>query len=108
MVFTIHVLVPSFGLRGFLVLFFLLDRVKPFHHEFPVENRAIMFPYEDKETVKIWVFVLIAVVFPVVVILSVGLGVRRSPYDFHSGILGLMASILITTIFTQVIKVKRD
>lgn len=91
-----------------LILFFLLDRVEPFHREFSVENRAIMFPYEDKETIKIWALVLIAVVFPVVMILSVGLGVRRSPYDFHSGILGLMVSILITTIFTQVIKVKES
>ncbi|KAK3829167.1 MAG: hypothetical protein J3Q66DRAFT_264855, partial [Benniella sp.] len=43
-----------------LVLFFLLDRVEPFHREFSVENRAIMFPYEDKEAVNIWSLVLIA------------------------------------------------
>ncbi|KAI8355763.1 phosphatidic acid phosphatase type 2/haloperoxidase, partial [Mortierella sp. GBAus27b] len=88
-----------------LVLFLLLDRVEPFHREFSVENRAIMYPYEEKETIKMWALILIAVVFPVVMILLVGLGLRKSPYDFHNGVLGLMVSILITTIFTQVIKV---
>ncbi|KAF9400525.1 hypothetical protein BGX21_004114 [Mortierella sp. AD011] len=64
-----------------------------------------MFPYAEKETIPTWALALIAVVFPVVVIAVVGLGVRRSPYDFHNGILGLLVSVLLTTIFTQVIKV---
>ncbi|KAG0337335.1 hypothetical protein BG004_007682 [Podila humilis] len=64
-----------------------------------------MFPYEDHERVPIWALVLIAVVFPVVTIVAVGFGVRRSPYDVHNGILGLLVSVLLTTIFTQVIKV---
>ncbi|KAG0011759.1 hypothetical protein BGZ80_000444 [Entomortierella chlamydospora] len=64
-----------------------------------------MFPYAEKETITTWALALIAVVFPVVVIAVIGLGVRRSPYDFHNGILGLLVSVLLTTIFTQVIKV---
>ncbi|KAG0299273.1 hypothetical protein BGZ98_010188 [Dissophora globulifera] len=88
-----------------ILLFFLLDRVEPFHRQFSVENPAIMFPYSAKDTIPIWALVVIAVVFPVVVILVVGLGVRRSPYDFHNGILGLLVSVMLTTAFTQVIKV---
>lgn len=65
-----------------------------------------MFPMKAKDTIPIWALVLIAVIFPVLTIALVALGVRRSPYDFHNGILGLLLSILLTTIFTQVIKVK--
>ncbi|KAF9357081.1 hypothetical protein BGX26_004290 [Mortierella sp. AD094] len=88
-----------------LLLFFLLDNTEPFHRQFSVQNTAIMFPYAEKETIPTWALALIAVVFPVAVIAVVGLGVRRSPYDFHNGILGLLVSVLLTTIFTQVIKV---
>jgi diacylglycerol diphosphate phosphatase/phosphatidate phosphatase len=89
-----------------LLLFFLLDNVEPFHREFSVENRAIMFPYTQNETIPVWALGLVVVAFPVVVIIAVGLGIRRSPYDVHNGILGLLVSVLLTTIFTQVIKVR--
>ncbi|GJJ75595.1 diacylglycerol diphosphate phosphatase / phosphatidate phosphatase [Entomortierella parvispora] len=88
-----------------LILFFLLDRAEPFHRQFSVENTAIMFPMKAKDTIPVWALVLIAVVFPVLMIAVVAVGVRRSIYDFHNGILGLLLSILLTTIFTQVMKV---
>ena len=88
-----------------LVLFFLLDHLEPFHRPFSVQNTAIMYPYLDSERIPIWALVLIAIIFPVVVIVVIGLGVRRSPYDVHNGILGLLVSVLLTTMFTQVIKV---
>ncbi|CAO3571057.1 unnamed protein product [Mortierella alpina] len=87
-----------------LVLFFLLDRIQPYHREFSVEDRTIMYEFIPKETIPVWALVLISAVFPVVVIVIVGLGVRRSPYDVHNGILGLLVAILLTTMFTQVIK----
>ncbi|KAF9204033.1 hypothetical protein BGZ49_005772 [Haplosporangium sp. Z 27] len=88
-----------------IAVFFLLDRAEPFHRQFSVENTAIMFPYDEHETIPTWALVVIAVIFPVVVIAVVSLGLRRSPYDFHNGLLGLLVSVLLTTIFTQVIKV---
>ncbi|KAF9943348.1 hypothetical protein BGZ67_000027 [Mortierella alpina] len=87
-----------------LVLFFFLDRFEPIHREFSVENTAIMYQYKEKDKVPTWSLVLIAFALPVVVISLVGLGVRRSPYDVHNGILGLLVSLLLTTMFTQVIK----
>ncbi|KAF9951859.1 hypothetical protein BGZ72_006711 [Mortierella alpina] len=86
-----------------LVLFFLLDRFEPIHREFSVQNTAIMYQYKE-DKIPTWSLVLIAIVFPVLVIALVGLGVRRSPYDVHNGILGLLVSVLLTTMFTQVIK----
>ncbi|KAF9557664.1 phosphatidic acid phosphatase type [Mortierella alpina] len=64
-----------------------------------------MYEFIPKETIPVWALVLIAAVFPIVVIVIVGLGVRRSPYDVHNGILGLLVAILLTTMFTQVMKV---
>lgn len=64
-----------------------------------------MYPLEPKEAVPIWALGLIMAVFPVVLMFVVSIGVRRSPYDFHNGLLGLMLSVLLTTIFTQVMKV---
>ncbi|KAF9963772.1 hypothetical protein BGZ70_007187 [Mortierella alpina] len=86
-----------------LALFFLLDRFEPIHREFSVENTAIMYQYKE-DKIPTWSLVLIAFALPVVVIALVGLGVRRSPYDVHNGILGLLVSLLLTTMFTQVIK----
>ncbi|KAF9573115.1 hypothetical protein EC968_008964 [Mortierella alpina] len=86
-----------------LVLFFLLDRFEPIHREFSVQNTAIMYQYKE-DKIPTWSLVLIAFVLPMVVIAVVGLGVRRSPYDVHNGILGLLVSLLLTTMFTQVIK----
>ncbi|KAF9542002.1 hypothetical protein EC957_002506 [Mortierella hygrophila] len=88
-----------------LVLFFCLDGVEPFHREFSVEDRAIMYPFEQKETVPVWALVLIMGVFPAVLMFIVSIGIRRSTYDFHNGLLGLLLSVLLSTIFTQVMKV---
>lgn len=64
-----------------------------------------MYPFEQKETIPIWALALIMAVFPAVVMFVVSIGIRRSPYDFHNGLLGLLLSVLLTTIFTQVMKV---
>ncbi|KAF8943853.1 hypothetical protein BGZ47_004954 [Haplosporangium gracile] len=64
-----------------------------------------MYPFQEKETVPIWALVLIMAVLPVVLMFIVSIGIRKSPYDFHNGVLGLLLSVLLTTIFTQAIKV---
>ncbi|KAF9919014.1 hypothetical protein BX616_002983 [Lobosporangium transversale] len=88
-----------------LILFFFIDKIEPFHRPFSINDTNIMYPYKHEETIPVWALVLIVVVFPVVMIAIVGLGVRRSPYDFHNGILGLLLSVLLTTMVTQVVKV---
>ncbi|KAF8933059.1 hypothetical protein BGZ58_006611 [Dissophora ornata] len=88
-----------------LLLFFSLDKAEPFHRDFSVQDTAIMFPYKSKETIPVWALGLIAVFFPVVTILVVGLGIRRSRHDFHNGILGLLVSLMLANVFTQALKV---
>ncbi|KAG0019172.1 hypothetical protein BGZ82_000227 [Podila clonocystis] len=88
-----------------MAVFLYLDNVEPFHREFSVQNPAIMYSYRLTDSVPNWALIVVSVVVPVVLILLVGLGIRRSPYDVHNGVLGLLVSVLLTTMFTQVIKV---
>lgn len=88
-----------------IAVFLYLDSVDPFHREFSVQNPAIMYSYRLKDSVPTWALIVISVGGPVVLILLIGLGIRRSPYDVHNGVLGLLVSVLLTTMFTQVIKV---
>ncbi|KAF9987785.1 hypothetical protein BGZ65_001899 [Modicella reniformis] len=82
----------------------MLDRLEPFHPEFSVENHAIMYPFQQNETVPTWALGVIVVIIPVILIVGVGYGIKRSIHDVHNGILGLLVSVLLSTIFTQVMK----
>ncbi|KAF9330261.1 hypothetical protein BG006_006785 [Podila minutissima] len=88
-----------------IAVFLYLDSVNPFHREFSVQNPAIMYSYRPTDSVPAWALIVISVAVPVVLILLIGLGIRRSPYDVHNGVLGLLVSVLLTTMITQVIKV---
>ncbi|KAG0224596.1 hypothetical protein BGW42_004987 [Actinomortierella wolfii] len=83
-----------------VILFF---SVTPFQREFSVEDTTIMFPLK-RDTVPNWAAGVIAAAIPALVIAVIALGVRRSPYDFHNGILGLLVAVLLTTMLTQIIK----
>ncbi|KAF9137612.1 hypothetical protein BGX30_010045 [Mortierella sp. GBA39] len=89
-----------------LITFFLmLDNVTPFKRQFSVEDSSLMYPYKEKETIPTWALIVIAVVFPAVLMAVVSLFIRRSSYDFHNGILGLLLSVSLTIVVTQVVKV---
>lgn len=88
-----------------IAVFLYLDSVDPFHREFSVQNPAIMYSYRPTDSVPAWSLIVISVAGPVVLILLIGLGIRHSPYDVHNGVLGLLVSVLLTTMITQVIKV---
>ncbi|KAF9972972.1 hypothetical protein BGZ73_003842 [Actinomortierella ambigua] len=88
-----------------LGLFFLLDTVTPFKREFSVQDKSIMYPLKS-DTIPNWLLGVIAAALPAVVIVIVAIGVRRSPYDLHNGILGLLLAVLLTTMLTQVVKLE--
>ncbi|KAG0311915.1 hypothetical protein BGZ97_011560 [Linnemannia gamsii] len=88
-----------------IALFLLLDNVTPFKRQFSVEDRSLMYPYKEKEIIPTWALIVIAVVFPAVLMAAVSLFIRRSSYDLHNGILGLLLSVSLTIVVTQVVKV---
>lgn len=91
-----------------IALFLMLDNLTPFKRQFSVEDSSLMYPYKEKETIPTWALIVIAVVFPAVVMAVVSLFIRRSSYDFHNGFLGLLLSVSLTVVITQVVKVIRD
>jgi diacylglycerol diphosphate phosphatase/phosphatidate phosphatase len=88
----------------FLVGFFLLELITPFHRRFSVDNKEISFPYAVVETVNTWQLVMIAFVLPAVIIIVIAMFGTRSWYDGHQGVLGLALAFSITIGITQIFK----
>ncbi|KAI8638532.1 phosphatidic acid phosphatase type 2/haloperoxidase [Parasitella parasitica] len=88
--------------------FFAIDQITPFHRMFSLEDKTIMFPYSEKESVPVWALLIICFVVPIFIIASIslsGYGYKRSIHDFHSGVLGLCLGLAMTIMLTDVIKV---
>ncbi|KAI8977246.1 phosphatidic acid phosphatase type 2/haloperoxidase [Mycotypha africana] len=89
-------------------VFFAIDKITPFHRMFSIEDKTIMFPHTEKETVPVWLLVIICLLIPAVIIGAIslsGIGYKRSLHDFHSGILGLCLGLSMTIMLTDIIKI---
>ncbi|KAI8972124.1 phosphatidic acid phosphatase type 2/haloperoxidase [Pilobolus umbonatus] len=90
------------------ISFFAIDSITPFHRMFSLEDKTIMFPYTEHETVPVWALGIICVLMPILVIAFVSLSnwkYERNAHDFHSGVLGLCLGLTMTIMLTDVIKV---
>lgn len=52
-----------------IVAFSALDKAEPFHQRFSVHNPSLQYPYADPERVAPWLAALVAVAFPMLVII---------------------------------------
>jgi branched-subunit amino acid transport protein AzlD len=57
-------LVYSYGFDWMLVVimtvvFFAIDKITPFHRMFSVEDKTIMFPYTEHESVPVWLLLVL-------------------------------------------------
>ncbi|KAG0184439.1 hypothetical protein DFQ28_011142, partial [Apophysomyces sp. BC1034] len=68
-------------------VFFAIDLIPPFHRDFSLTDKTIMFPYTEKEAVPIWSLAFISVLGPIIVMAIVSLGMQRNVHDFHVGVL---------------------
>jgi diacylglycerol diphosphate phosphatase/phosphatidate phosphatase len=74
------------------VVFFAIDKVTPFHRQFSINDKTIMFPYAEHERVPVWLLLIICLLIPIVIIAIIslsGIGYKRNWYDFHAGVLGI-------------------
>ncbi|TXT11683.1 uncharacterized protein COLE_02093 [Cutaneotrichosporon oleaginosum] len=71
---------------------------------FSVTDTSLAHPYAEHERIPVWSLALIAGVFPAVVIIASG-SLMRSPWDVHSGLLGLVLCLALGVTFTQIIKI---
>ncbi|KAI7857011.1 phosphatidic acid phosphatase type 2/haloperoxidase [Circinella umbellata] len=87
------------------VVFFMVDLIPPFHREFSVQDKSIMYSYTVNETVPAWSLVLICLLGPIVFIGLISLFIQKSVHDFHSGVLGLCLALSMTIMLTDIIKI---
>lgn len=88
----------------FAVFVVLADR-GGYKRQFSLTDTSLQHTYAVKERVPFWAAILIGGAAPVVIIALVGGVWRRSIYDVHSGWLGLLLSLALTTSATEIIKV---
>ncbi|GAA5992059.1 hypothetical protein JCM11641_003662 [Rhodosporidiobolus odoratus] len=76
-----------------------------YKREFSLSDASIQHTYATTERISFAMCIVYAGVIPAVSIILVALIWRRSFWDLHNGLLGLLQSVAITTVFTQVVKI---
>ncbi|KAI8143172.1 phosphatidic acid phosphatase type 2/haloperoxidase [Fennellomyces sp. T-0311] len=100
----------SYGKDWLLVIimtavFFGIDLIPPFHREFSLQDKSIMYTFTVHETVPAWALMVICLVAPIILIGIIALCFTRSMHDFHSGVLGLCLALSMTIMLTDIIKI---
>ncbi|BEJ11190.1 hypothetical protein CspHIS471_0106120 [Cutaneotrichosporon sp. HIS471] len=85
-------------------MFYLLDKVDGYRRVFSITDESLAHPFAEHERIPVWALALIAGVFPAIVVILTGV-LRRSPWEVHSGLLGLVLSLALGVTFTQIIKI---
>ncbi|KAG0208016.1 hypothetical protein BGX28_000904 [Mortierella sp. GBA30] len=88
-----------------LALFSFIDTLEPFHRQFSVKDVTIQHPFAKKETVPIWMALVLAFILPGVIIACIALFKRRSYTDLHNGLLGLFLAEALVLIVTDSVKI---
>ncbi|KAF1810468.1 PAP2-domain-containing protein [Eremomyces bilateralis CBS 781.70] len=112
-------------LSAFIILFYRLDAVEPFHQHFSLQNYTLQYPYAVHERIPVTFLIIIAVLAPAVIIAIYTLlidgifshresrsgGKRTRPYTFkqrlwelNCGILGLGLSVSAAFTITGALK----
>ncbi|KAF9574735.1 hypothetical protein EC968_005740 [Mortierella alpina] len=88
-----------------LAIFSYIDTLEPFHRQFSVRDETIQHPFAKKETVPVWMALVLAFILPAVIIGLIALLKRRSYTDLHNGVLGLFLCQALVLIVTDSIKI---
>ncbi|RUS28521.1 phosphatidic acid phosphatase type 2/haloperoxidase [Jimgerdemannia flammicorona] len=63
-----------------------------------------MYPYAEHEKVPTGLLVVVCFIVPLVVISCIALLIQKSPFDLHNGVMGLLLSLALTIMVTEVVK----
>ncbi|CAG8515439.1 14875_t:CDS:2 [Funneliformis caledonium] len=88
----------------FLVTFYGVDKLEPYHRSFSLEDKTIQFPFAVKERVPMWLCGLVVVVAPFIIITFVALAIKKNMHDWHHASLGLLMALTLTLMVTAVFK----
>ncbi|KAL2217304.1 PAP2 domain protein [Thermoascus aurantiacus ATCC 26904] len=91
---------------GFLAVGWVLIQlfVHPFHRMFSLDNRAIQFPFAEHERVPVVWSIIYAGFIPLIIILVWIALFRPGTHKAHVTVLGLLATLALTSFVTDVIK----
>ncbi|GJJ76167.1 diacylglycerol diphosphate phosphatase / phosphatidate phosphatase [Entomortierella parvispora] len=88
-----------------LIAFSAIDQIEPFHRQFSVKDTTIQHPFAKKETVPVWLLLILAFVLPLTFVGVIAVFQRRSYTDLHNGFLGLFLTQALVLIVTDSIKI---
>lgn len=83
----------------------IINKAHGFRREFSLTDTSIQHTYAVHERVPTWLLGVLAVLVPAIIIAIISLGISRSVWDLHSGILGLVLAHALTVTITTIVKV---
>lgn len=88
-----------------LVLIGVLTDKAGYKRQFSLTDTSIQHTYAVHERITFGECIVYAGIIPLVLMALIALVWRRSFWDLHASVLGLLLSVSLTTVFTQVVKV---
>ncbi|ORZ26626.1 phosphatidic acid phosphatase type 2/haloperoxidase [Lobosporangium transversale] len=103
-------LCKSYGNDWALVIFVLvalslIEQIEPFHRQFSVRDTTIQHPFAKRETVPVWLLLVLSFLLPMSVIAVISIFYRKSYTDLHNGFLGLFLAQSLVLIVTDCVKI---
>lgn len=83
----------------------IINNVHGFRREFSLTDTSIQHTYATSERIPTWLLVILAVFIPALIIAGFSLGISRSIWDLHNGLLGFVLANALTVTITTLIKV---
>lgn len=83
----------------------IINNVHGFRREFSLTDTSIQHTYAVHERVPTWLLGILAVLIPALVVVGFSLGISRSVWDLHNGLLGFVLAQALTVTITTLVKV---
>lgn len=83
----------------------IINNVHGFRREFSLTDTSLQHTYAVHERVPVWLLGVVAVLVPALIIAGFALGVSRSVWDLHNGLLGFVLANALTVTVTTILKV---
>ncbi|RSH78806.1 uncharacterized protein EHS24_001715 [Apiotrichum porosum] len=85
-------------------LFYLVDKIDGYRRLFDVNDTSLAHPYRLHERVPVWLLAVVTGLGPAIIIVLLA-AMRRSFWDAHNGLLGLVLALGLSVTFTDVLKI---
>ncbi|KAI8085185.1 phosphatidic acid phosphatase type 2/haloperoxidase [Halteromyces radiatus] len=87
------------------IIFFMIDRIQPFHREFSLNDPNLMHTYALEDSVPVWLLAVLCAVIPAVIIAFMATFIYKRALDLNHGLLGLFLSLALCAMITDTVKI---